>query len=147
MLGFSPAPLDPRWREVAASLRKGTLHVKMPRNKVLLLVGALSKAEEDLIRKRIEESPRSFVFSGPVADWQEDLATLKKVLDVLLAEREELHAEWEVFQELVTTIEAGLRNDTQVDWIARVGGPPREDLDALEALEPQSGSPPHNLLL
>lgn len=141
MLEFGPSPLDPRWREIAASLRKGTLHVKMPRNKVLILVGTLTKAEEDLLQKRIEESPKSFVFSGSIADWQEDLTTLKEVLDVHLAECADRHAEWGVFRELITAIEAGLRNEDQVDWIARVGGPPSEDLEALDFLELQPDLP------
>ena len=103
-------------------LRKGTLYVKMPREKVTLLVQILVEAEQDLLRKEILESQKAFVFYGSTDDWNEDLVTLKGL------------APSGITTELVLAIEAGLRNEALVDWVSRIGGPAREDRDALESL-------------
>jgi hypothetical protein len=105
---------DPYWEEIAASLRKESLYVKMSRQKVLILIKALRAEDQDLYRKGIEESDRSFVFSGPPVDWVEDL----EVLQTLEPSG--------ILAELIAAILAGLRNDSMVDWITRAGGPPPE---------------------
>ena len=118
---------DPKWTEVSASLRKGKLYVKVPHFKVPVLIQALLAAEEDLLSKEILESTKAFVFYGPTDDWNEDLTTLRsmKTQDLMVVE-------------FALAIEAGLRNEAQVDWISRAGGPPPEVLDALENLSPAS---------
>ena len=113
---------DSRWTECSASLRKGTLYVKMPRAKVILLIEILSAENQDLLQKEILESKKAFVFYGSTDDWNEDLVTLKGL------------APSGITTELVLAIEAGLRNEPNVDWVSRIGGPPREDSDALDSL-------------
>ena len=113
---------DSKWRECSASLRKGTLYVKMPRVKAIILVRMLGVEKQDLLRKRILESGKAFVFCGSTDDWNKDLLTLKSLRNSA------------VVSELVLAIKAGLRNEVWVDWISRVNGPPREDSDALESL-------------
>ena len=123
---------DPKWREVSASLRKGTLYVKMPREKVILLVEALAAEKQDLIRKEILESPRAFVFYGSTDDWNEDLVTLEALgSSGFVRETPSLIT---VVKEFITIVKAGLRNEAEVDWILRIGGPPREERDVLESL-------------
>jgi len=119
---FSGTWQDPRWTEASASLRKGTLYVKLPRAKVILLIEELTSQEQDLLQKEILESQKAFVFYGPTDDWNEDLVTLKGMNPSGIT------------TELVLAIEAGLRNEDQVDWISRIGGPPRETSDVLESL-------------
>lgn len=116
---------DPRWSEASASLRKGKLYVKLSREKTLLLVAALTKQHKDLGEKETLESPKSFVFADSTDGWNEDLVVLKGLEPAAS------------IQEIILAIEAGLRNDAQVDWISRVGGPPREPIDALESLVPE----------
>lgn len=116
---------DPRWSEVSASLRKGKLYVKMSREKTLLLVHALTTQHKDLGEKETLESARAFVFADSTDGWNQDLAILKGMVPSA------------TLQEIILAIEAGLRNDAQVDWVSRVGGPPREDIDALESLVPE----------
>jgi len=123
---------DSRWTEISASLRKGKLYVKMPRVKVILLIEALDAEEQDLLRKEILESDKAFVFYGSTDDWNEDLITLKTVgSSNFIKETPSLTM---VIQELILAVEAGLRNEDRVDWVSRTGGPPKEDLDALESL-------------
>ncbi len=113
---------DPRWTEISASLRKGKLYVKMPREKVKPFLEALEAESQDLYLKEVLESPRSFVLCAPVDDWNQDLITLKDLRPSV------------VVTEFILVLEAGLRNEDLVDWIARIGGPPREDSDTLESL-------------
>jgi hypothetical protein len=94
----------------------------MPRAKVLLLVAQLDAENQDLLRKEILESERAFVFYGTTDDWNEDLIVLKGLKPS------------ELMVELILAIEAGLRNEEQVDWVSRVNGPPREEVDALDSL-------------
>jgi hypothetical protein len=114
--------LDSQWEEVSASLRQGILYVKVPREKVQPFLDALVQEEEDLILKQVLESEKAFVFYGPTDDWNEDLTTLKGLLPS------------SVVEEFISVVEAGLRNDARVDWISRIGGPPRGEADALENL-------------
>jgi len=65
---FSGTWQDPRWTEASASLRKGTLYVKLPRAKVILLIEELTSQEQDLLQKEILESQKAFVFYGPTDD-------------------------------------------------------------------------------
>lgn len=113
---------DPHWTEVSASLRNGLLYVKLPREKAIFLVQTLIRENQDLIRKQILESDKTFVFYGSTDDWNRDLLTLK----ALEPSR--------VITEFILAVEAGLRNEAQVDWISRVGGPPRGEFDALDSL-------------
>jgi len=123
---------DSRWTEISASLRKGTLYVKMPREKVIFLIEVLTHEKQDLITKEILDSRKAFVFFGPTDDWNEDLITLKALgSSSFVKETPSLIG---TVQELVLAIEAGLRNEDLFDWISRVGGPPREGRDALESL-------------
>jgi hypothetical protein len=116
---------DPNWSEVSASLRKGKLYVKMPRVKVLLLVAELTKQSQDIGVKDVHESTRSFVFVDSPDGWNQDLVVLRGMEPTA------------TLQEVVLAVEAGLRNEDRVDWISRIGGPPREDIDALESLVPE----------
>jgi hypothetical protein len=118
--------------EASASLRKGTLYVKMPREKVILLIEALTSVKQDLIRKEILESRKAFVFYGSTDDWNEDLVTLEALGDLgIIRETPSLSI---VVKEFITAVKAGLRNEAEVDWILRIGGPPRETRDVLESL-------------
>jgi hypothetical protein len=118
--------------EASASLRKGTLYVKMPREKVILLVEALAAEKQDLIRKEILESRKAFVFYGSTDDWNEDLVTLEALgSSGFVRETPSLIT---VVKEVITAVKAGLRNEAEVDWILRIGGPPREERDVLESL-------------
>ena len=103
---------DSRWTEISASLRGETLYVKMPRPKADLLIWALLAAHQDLFLKEVSESEKALVFSGSTDDWNGDLLTLKS-----------LETSSDVVTELIQAVEAGLRNEAQVDWIARIGGP------------------------
>ena len=105
---------DSRWTEISASLRDETLYVKIPREKVNLLIWALLAAHQDLFLKEVLESEKTFVFSGSPGDWNGDLLTLKS-----------LKTSDDVVTELIQAVKAGLRNEAQVDWITRIGGPPR----------------------
>jgi len=116
---------DPRWAEVSASLRKGRLFVKISKEKTLLLEHALTEQHKDLGEKETLESAKTFVFTDSIDGWNQDLAILKGMVSSA------------ILQEIILAIEAGLRNDAQVDWVSRVGGPPREDIDALESLVPE----------
>lgn len=118
--------LDSRGTEISASLRKGTLYVKMPREKAVSLILALDAEQKDLISKEILESEKAFVFSGPTDDWNEDLTTLKNMGTTIVSAS--------VVEEFILAVEAGLRNEAQVDWISRVKGPRREEGDTLESL-------------
>lgn len=118
---------DPRWTEVSASLRGGILHVKMPREKAIALVTELTRQDQDLSSKKVLDSERSLVFSGPIDDWNHDLVVLKALEPSALV------------AEVVLAISAGLVNDVRYDWLSRVGGPPREELDALGSLFLDSG--------
>ena len=113
---------DPRWTEISASLRQGKLYIKMPREKVAPLLEALGAENQDLYLKEVLESPKAFVLYGSTDDWNKDLITLKGLKPSV------------VVTELVLAIEAGLRNEDQVDWISRIGGPSREGLDSLDSL-------------
>jgi hypothetical protein len=113
---------DPQWQEASASLRKGKLYVKLSRAKTLLLVAEMTRQNKDIGEKDVLESPKSFVFADSTDGWNQDVAVLKGMEPSATV------------QELILAIEAGLRNEAQVDWISRVGGPPREDIDALESL-------------
>ena len=127
--------LDTEWTSISASLRKGILYVKVSREKATLLVQALVAEEQDLLRKETLESGKTFVFYGPIDGWSEDLKTLRKLkpsADLLPG----ADAGALVAEELIATIEAGLRNEAQVDWISRVNGPARENVDSLEDLGP-----------
>lgn len=110
---------DPSYTKISASLRKGRLYVKATRNKVVIFLKALLKADADLIRKEIIYDPESqhktFVFVGPVEEWKEDVALL-----ATLVTGDETGA----LEEFRSAIELGIRNDRTVDWIARVNGPP-----------------------
>ncbi len=119
---FSGTNQGSRWSECSASLRTGTLYVKVPRVKAIIIVRMLGAENQDLLPKKILESKKAFVFCGSTDDWNEDLLTLKALRDSA------------VVSELVLAIEAGLRNEVWVDWISRVNGPPREDSDVLESL-------------
>ena len=120
---------DQWWNKISASLRQGRLYVKMPREKVISFVAELAQVNQDLLWKETYESDKAFVFSGSTDDWKEDLQVLKAL---------EPQA---VVQELIAAIEAGLRNEPQVDWISRIGGPPREEDAALENLEENDRRP------
>ena len=123
---MSPRPWqDPNWTEISASLRKGTLYVKMQKSKASSIVHILQDADQDLLRKKIQDSGMAFVFSGSTDDWNEDLITLKKI---------RVTESSGGVEDLIQAVEAGLRNEPRVDWISRIGGPPRDALDALESL-------------
>jgi hypothetical protein len=112
---------DPTYTKVSASLRGGKLYVKAPFEKVVVLLGALIRAEEDLIQKEIHwestSSHKSFVFVGSLQDWQEDAITLSGLI---------ASETIKITEEFRQTIELGVLNDPTVDWIGRVEGPGRE---------------------
>jgi hypothetical protein len=104
----------------------------MPRDKVILFIEALASEKQDLIRKEILESRMAFVFYGSTDDWNEDLVTLEALgSSGFVKETPSLIG---TIQEVITAVKAGLRNEAEVDWILRIGGPPREERDVLESL-------------
>lgn len=123
---------DPRWHEISASLRSGKLWVKLPRERCTRVVNALNQAGEDLLRKETYENGKSFFFVGSIDDWNEDLLTLEKAT---------LKDPTGALREFTAAVAAGLRNDPEVDWVARIGGPDRQADQALEALQTVSEGP------
>lgn len=119
--------VDPRWTSVSASLREGQLYVKMPVPSGIALVTNLeiatvvSKSEVvqpfiDFLRAEIERHTNpSLYFAVPVAEAEQDIEAIRAVESSLSDPR--------FVKNFRKALEAGLRNDPSVDWIARVGGP------------------------
>lgn len=123
-----PDPLtDPLWKQFSASLREGQLYVKMPIGSGTCLVTSLeiasvvSKSEValPLIKFLQDELERhtnpSLYFALTVSQAEKDIEVVREVEGSLSDPRYVAR-----FREV---LEAGLRNDLSVDWIARVGGP------------------------
>ncbi len=138
---------DPQWQEYSASLRKGSLYVKLPRTQARMLSGALERVLQALERKDCinlsesktyltryakflkDEIDKALVVSQPMVIYA---ATLDYATDdakhLRLVEHLDLTATLVPFQRC---LEAGLRGDPEVDWVTRVGGP-KPDLSGLE---------------
>jgi hypothetical protein len=121
---------DPERGNFSASLRKGSLYVKMPLKKALGLVQALELA--GFLTGDVEDP-------NPAAEFQDFLAgeyrratnqSLFYAVDVEGARKDieslmlvEPQDESGLIRTFCDCLEAGLRNDPGVDWIGRVGGP------------------------
>ncbi len=138
--------LDPDWKMISASLRKGVLYVKMPVAIAVLLGAAwktvsarfherdileihrndaLFKLIGDELEGSIEYGIGSVFYSTPIDVCEKDIEALKTFADKDTST---------LFQSFVDALEAGLKSDPAVDWITRVGGPKP---NAFEALQPE----------
>ncbi len=121
---------DPGWQEFGASLRKDQLYVKMPLKKAQALIIAVDMAGfmtgdlEDVspaegllsfLRGELRRATNQSIFYViPVTEVKKDIEQL-----ILIEPKDRIG----LIQRFRVTLEAGLRNDPQVDWITRVGGP------------------------
>ena len=121
---------DPDWQRFCASLREGTIYVKMPlvkaRSVIInvelagFLTGDLSDpnpAEE--LRKFLENQLREatnhcLFYAVPVAEARQDIESL------ILIESQDKTG---ILHRFRLVLESGLSNDPEVDWISRMGGP------------------------
>ncbi len=134
---------DPRWQEFGASLRGDQLYVKMPLKKAGVLLIAIdiagfmtgniddpSPTEELLVFLRGEirrATNQSLFYVIPIDQAKKDVEQL-----ILI----EPQARISIIKKFRNTLEAGLRNDPQVDWITRVGGPkPKSSTDDPKPIE------------
>jgi len=152
-----PAPLplhryrslcDAAWKEISASLRKDpdgvpSLYLKLPASKlgeiIHLLAVAISPEVQKIVdtaasagsieylqgmldflrQERDASSSPSIFLRIPVKEVERDLVSLKDVGGF---------GKNNPVGEFITALEAGLRNDSTVDWITRCGGPADEVL-------------------
>lgn len=135
---------DPKWLELSASLRQGSLYVKMPMLRAHELLMCLNMAS--LLRTDAGISPvaelTEFLHSeyqratNPSLFYAANADDVRKDIEALRAV--EPRDRTEPLQQFRETLEAGLRNDPQVDWIRRVGGPePDNGLEGLKKAEPR----------
>jgi hypothetical protein len=134
-------------------LREGSLYIKISLSKAEALVRALevagaltggldapNPARELLIFLRTElyrATNQSLFVAVSSAEAEEDIKNLRLV---------EAQDDTELVRKFRECLEAGLRNDPQVDWISRVGGPkPDAGLKGLRRAEPRPRKNP-NLL-
>ena len=146
-LGEARVGVDPRWREMSASLRRGVVYVKMPLTKAYLLLHFLdglnfSSTEETPNRKRLRElrdllseeirateeysalvpQPSLFYRLG-YREARQDALALQEVED------QDLGGNVRLFRRCLSR---GSEGDPDLDWIARVGGPkPDSPLEGL----------------
>jgi len=126
---------DPRWRKISASLRKDpdgkpSIYLKLPSSKLWEIIleithytQSLPSQGEDLhlvaLKKFFSQEYKaslapSIFLRIPVEEIKRDILSLKVVAD------SSKDTSAEVF---IAAVEAGLRNDPDVDWIVRCGGP------------------------
>jgi hypothetical protein len=130
---------DPAWKKISASLRKdpsGTpsIYLKLPASKLEEIIWGIKIALEssdtaallaasveylqgllDFLRlERAASMAPSIFLRIPVKEVERDLLSLKDVGGF---------GKDNPVGEFITALEAGLRNDSTVDWIMRCGGP------------------------
>lgn len=122
---------DPRWRDFGASLRKDQLYVKMPLHKARALLSALTKIISARGLPVLEPHPLvdfykffwkefhritnpSLFYAVSAKEAKADVEVLREV---------ENEDQFGIIRPFRQTLEAGLDNSPQVDWIRRVGGP------------------------
>lgn len=120
----APKLCDPKWKEFSASLRNDTLFVKMSMEKARRLVQTLtysifqpSPTDPLLIFLREQLSiatNHSMFYSLSVEDAQKDIESLRTV------EGEDCNG---IIKQFRVCLADGLRDASQVDWIARMKGP------------------------
>lgn len=137
--------LDPRWQMISASLRKGQLYVKMPiaKARALMMVWQIISSATKLTHdqklvdrvntafKLIEDEAvgsqtygiASVFYMVSDAECQEDIDALMSFV---------AEDKTGILQSFKEALEAGLRSDPEVDWIARVGGPVAHPFEALQ---------------
>lgn len=150
--------VDPRWREMSASLRRGVVYVKMPlpaAHMLLHLLQWVSNEQPDGTTKtRLQDlrnffgqeieateqysaivAQRSFFYQVPYAEASLDAKALEAV------EGKDLSGHLRVFRKC---LENGSQGDPELDWIVRVGGPKPDS--ALEGLvkKPRSNRDPQS---
>lgn len=138
--GWIVSQQDPEWKAISASLRDGNLYVKMPRTKAETLIEALTGIGLDFRTKKIHENRLSFVFCGPIKDWQKDLEELNEAIDACMRLGVTPVLSASILVELRRNVSKGLNNDPSVDWISRTDGPVGSHLGALESLTPSAHS-------
>lgn len=142
--------VDPRWTEMSASLRKGTVYVKMPLKSARILVILLEKVCSDepdtqtsmkievlreFLKGELEASAdyatlvpqHSLFYALPVTEAAADAATLQVV------EEKDVSGIVRMFRQALSR---GSEGDADVDWLIRVGGPKPDS--PLEGLARQS---------
>lgn len=142
--------VDPRWTEMSASLRKGTVYVKLPLNSARIVVILLERvcSDEpdtqtsmkiqtlrDFLKDELEAAAaystlvpqRSLFYALPVTEAAADAAVIQVV------EEKDASGVLRTFRQ---TLSRGAEGDTNVDWIIRVGGPKPDS--PLEGLARQS---------
>lgn len=140
---------DPRWTEHSASLRQGQLFVKLPASQACLFEVSLLHALQNPkvssaalidqlrswaewfggeIRRARQANMNSVILGFPAEDADADAQALSQVEEFDVSGR---------ISHFRKVMQAGLRNEPDVDWIARVGGPARNSgLDGLIGREP-----------
>lgn len=146
---MTPKPLtyDPRWKETSASLREGVLFVKMPVSQAFMLILVLQSLlkqydpnlagkgnrylKEDFLDFLIKEVEGARALGHYSVFYQvpEEAARKDSALLLSLAGTDTFG----ILSHFQQVLEAGLREDPEVDWIARVGGPsPNANLLSLD---------------
>lgn len=134
--------LDPQWREFAASRRDEDVFVKMPRSKArgLLLLWAALKEKHPELKDReglcdlfgflTSEEQAAGEAGFPSVFYQQSLSQCQKDVENLqiLEDKDSTG----LIKALRSALLKGTKNDPEVDWIARVGGPKRSRLKDLE---------------
>ena len=142
----SPTPVrrprslcDSRWRIISASLRESpegvlSIYLKLPATKLMDITmgiaftlnpsdtAALPTAVVEylqglleFLKKELSASRAPSIFLCiPVEEIERDLISLEVIAGP---------SEANPVREFITAVEAGLRNDPNVDWVARCGGP------------------------
>lgn len=127
---------DSRWKKISASLRKDpdgkpSIYLKLPSSKLWEIILEITyysqslpsqgKVQEhltallDFFRQEYKVSSSPSIFLRiPVEEIKKDILSLKVVADF---------SEHSSVEDFIAAVEAGLRNDPDVDWIARCGGP------------------------
>jgi hypothetical protein len=145
--------LDPKWQEFSASKRGRAVFVKMTTLKARVICVAW-----DLISRRLEEIDKGslpslfkdigreveasmehntafVVYSIPVANCRRDVESLQRFTGQAQSKIEEMLV---LFCE---ALEAGLKGDPRVDWIARCGGPTPDRREGITWVSPHGDGP------
>lgn len=140
-LGFRK--LDPNWQQIAASLRKEQLYVKMPIAKARavcmvwqIVSQTITGSPEHIARLNEafnlleEETVGSQTYGIKSVFYMVSVDQCERDIEALASFVEEDASG--VLRSLKEALEAGLRSNPEVDWIARVGGPPAHPFEALQ---------------
>lgn len=132
--------IDPKYHEFSASLRDDKIFVKMPLSKAQRLVDIWENFQSRevkkgcslegmilLIKDELEAcklyGSLSLFYQVPTQECLEDIENLKSL---------ETEDSQNLLQDLRKTLELGVKDSSEVDWIARVGGPGKKNLDNTE---------------